>query len=70
MSIAKDSLSSHRGYLLKGRYRTYSAKKSFTLSVDDVGLVKIFLNGAELPPLGKKGTSIRNKKITLEILKK
>jgi len=70
MTIAKDSLTPHRGYLLKGRYRTYSAKKSFTLSIDDAGLVKIILNGTELQPLGKKGTIVRNKKITLENLKK
>lgn len=71
LTIIRDSLPPRSGYMLSGRYRTYVAKKSFHVSLSDGGMVKLILNGVELPPLGERGKRIRNFKISAEnILKK
>jgi transcriptional regulator with XRE-family HTH domain len=71
ITIIRDSLPPRSGYMLSGRYRTYVAKKYFYISVSDGGVVKLILNGIELPSIGEKGKRIRNVKISAEnILKK
>ncbi len=71
ITIIRDSLPPRSGYMLSGRYRTYVAKKSFYISLSDGGIVKLILNGVELPSLGEKGKRIRNLKISADnILKK
>ncbi len=71
ITIIRDSLPPRSGYMLSGRYRTYIARQSFYLSLSDGGVVKLFLNGIELPSLGEKGKRIRNLKISADnILKK
>ncbi|HAP36200.1 MAG TPA: hypothetical protein DCQ28_09765 [Bacteroidetes bacterium] len=71
ITIIRDSLPPRSGYMLSGRYRTYVAKKHFYVSVSDGGVVKLILNGIELPSIGERGKRIRNVKISAEnILKK
>ena len=71
ITIIRDSLPPRSGYMLSGRYRTYMAKKSFYISLSDGGIVKLILNGIELPPLCERGKRIRNLKISADnILKK
>ncbi len=68
ITIIRDSLPPRSGYMLKGRYRTYVAKKGFSVSLSDGGAMRVFLNGKELPPLGPKGRRVRNVSITAENL--
>ncbi len=71
ITIIRDSLPPRSGYMLSGRYRTYVAKKTFYISLSDGGVVKLVLNGIELPTLGERGKRIRNFKISADnILKK
>lgn len=70
ITITRDSLPPRSGYMLKGRYRTYFAKREFLVSLSDAGAIKLLLNGKELEPLGAKGERIRNKKITHEHLQR
>jgi cytoskeletal protein RodZ len=70
ITITRDSLPPRSGYMLKGRYRTYFAKREFLISLSDAGAIKLLLNGKELEPLGAKGERIRNKKITHEHLQR
>lgn len=70
ITIIRDSLPPRSGYMLSGRYRTYVAKKSFYVSLSDGGIVKLILNGVELPSLGERGKRIRNLKISADNLKK
>ncbi|MBI2428340.1 MAG: helix-turn-helix domain-containing protein [Ignavibacteriales bacterium] len=69
LTIIRDSLPPRTGYLLRGRYRTYIAKKEFRISLSDASMIKLILNGIELPPLGEKGERIRNAKINSDLLK-
>lgn len=69
LTIIRDSLPQRSGYMVKGRYRTYTAKKEFLVSVSDGGAVRIMLNGKELAPLSAKGKRVRNVRITAEDLK-
>lgn len=66
ITITRDSLPPRTGYMLKGRYRTYFAKKEFRISMSDGGAIRLYLNGKELEPLGQKGERIRNVSITSE----
>ncbi len=68
ISINRDSFPLRSGYMLKGRYRTYVAKKEFSISVSDGGAVRFILNGKEIQPLGVKGKRVKNAKITAEQL--
>ncbi|MEI7906436.1 MAG: RodZ domain-containing protein [Bacteroidota bacterium] len=68
VTIIRDSLPPRSGYMLRGRYRTYSAKKSFLLSLSDGGSVRLLLNGKEIAPVGSKGKRLQNKKISAEQL--
>jgi cytoskeletal protein RodZ len=70
ITIIRDSLPPRSGYMLNGRYRTYIAKKSFSISLSDGGAVKLILNGKELPSPGERGKRIRNFKISAENLLK
>lgn len=69
LTIIRDSLPPRTGYLLRGRYRTYIAKKEFRISLSDASMIKLILNGTELPPLGEKGERVRNVKINSDFLK-
>lgn len=69
ITIIRDTLPPRTGYMLKGRYRTYYAKKEFKVSISDAGAIRFLLNGKEIAPLGNKGERIRNKKITSEYLR-
>lgn len=69
LTIFRDSLPPRSGYLSKGRYRTYIAKKEFRLSFSDASALKLFLNGIELRPFGEKGERVRNVKINSDFLK-
>lgn len=69
LTIIRDSLPQRSGYMVKGRYRTYTAKKEFLVSVSDGGAVRITLNGKELAPLSARGKRVRNVRITAEDLK-
>ncbi|MFZ4621279.1 MAG: RodZ domain-containing protein [Bacteroidota bacterium] len=68
ISISHDSLPIRSGYMLRGRYRTYTAKKEFNISVSDGGAVRFLLNGKEIQPLGSKGKRVKNARITAEQL--
>lgn len=68
LTIIRDSLPPRSGYMLRGRYRTYVAKKGFYLSLSDAAAVKLILNGIELPALGEPGKRIRNIKINADDL--
>jgi cytoskeletal protein RodZ len=68
ITIIRDSLPPRAGYMLKGRYRTYIARKGFSVSVSDGGMVSFTLNGKKLAPLGERGKRIRNVRITAEQL--
>lgn len=68
ITINRDSFPPRSGYMLKGRYRTYVAKKEFIISVSDGGAVRFLLNGKEIQPLGGKGKRVKNAKITAEQL--
>ena len=70
ITITRDSLPPRSGYMLKGRYRTYFAKREFLVSLSDAGAIKLLLNGKELEPLGAKGERVRNKRITHEHLQR
>jgi len=69
ITIIRDSLPPRSGYMLNGRYRTYIAKKGFSISLSDGGAVRLLLNGKEIGPLGEKGKRVRNAKITAELLR-
>lgn len=69
ITIIRDSLPPRTGYLLKGRYRTYSAKNEFRFSTDDASAITLYLNNVQLQPLGKKGEKIRQLRITAKDLK-
>lgn len=69
LTIIRDSLPPRTGYLRRGRYRTYFAKKEFRISLSDASMIKLILNGIELPPLGEKGERIRNVKINSDFLR-
>ncbi len=68
ITIIRDSLPPRRGYMLRGRYRTYVAKKAFYVSLSDGAAIKLLLNGNELPALGEKGKRVRNVKISADNL--
>ncbi|MEW6060986.1 MAG: helix-turn-helix domain-containing protein [Bacteroidota bacterium] len=68
ITIIRDSLPPRTGYLLKGRYRTYSAKNEFRFSADDASAITLYLNNVQLKPLGKKGERIRHLHITTKNL--
>lgn len=68
ITIIRDSLPVRSGYMLKGRYRTYIAKKEFSISISDAGAVRLLLNGKELQPLAGKGKRVRNARISAEQL--
>ena len=68
ITIIRDSLPPRSGYMLKGRYRTYVAKKEFLISLSDAGSVRLLLNGKELAPLNNTGKRVRNSRITAEQL--
>ncbi|MFA6468127.1 MAG: RodZ domain-containing protein [Bacteroidota bacterium] len=68
ITIIRDSLPPRSGYMLRGRYRTYIARKGFSISVSDGGSVRLLLNGKEIAPIGEKGKRVRNAKITAEHL--
>jgi cytoskeletal protein RodZ len=70
ITIIRDSMAPRSGYMLRGRYRTYIARKAFSVSVSDGGAVRVLLNGKELPPIGERGKRVRNVKITAEHLAK
>lgn len=70
LTIVRDNLLPRRGYLLNGRYRTYVAKKEFTVTVSDAGAIKLYLNGIQLPPIGTKGKPAHRIKITADDLKR
>lgn len=70
ITINRDNQPQRSGYMLDGRYRTYTAKKSFMLSISNGGVVRMLLNGKELPPAGKRGERVRNLKITADDLPK
>ncbi len=69
LTIIRDSLPPRTGYLLRGRYRTYIAKKEFRISLSDASMIKLILNGIELPPIGEKGERVRNVTINSDFLK-
>lgn len=68
ITIVRDNLPARTGYMLSGRYRTYIAKKEFSLSLSDAGGARLLLNGRELQPFAEKGKRIRNVKITADNL--
>ncbi|MDD8017588.1 MAG: DUF4115 domain-containing protein [Bacteroidota bacterium] len=68
--ITRDSLPSRSGYMMGGRHRTYFAKNEFKLSLSDAHAVKLYLNGIELQPLGKKGDRVRSATINTSTLKR
>ncbi len=68
ITIMRDSMAPRAGYMLRGRYRTYVAKKGFSISLSDGGAVRLLLNGKEIPPVGERGKRVRNAKITAEQL--
>lgn len=68
ITIIRDSLPMRSGYMLKGRYRTYVAKKEFSISISDGGAVRLLLNGKEIQPLSARGKRVRNARITAEQL--
>lgn len=68
ITITRDSMAPRAGYMLRGRYRTYVAKKGFSISLSDAGAVRLLLNGKEIPPVGERGKRVRNAKITAEQL--
>ena len=67
-TIMRDTLPARRGYLSKGRYKTYFAQNAFTISLNDAGLMKLFLNGTELKPLADSGKPAYRRKITATYL--
>lgn len=68
ITIIRDSLPPRSGYMLRGRYRTYIARKGFSVSFSDGGSVRLLLNGKEIAPLAEKGRRVRNAKISAEHL--
>jgi cytoskeletal protein RodZ len=68
VTIIRDTLPPRSGYMLRGRYRTYVAKKSFSLSLSDGGSVRLLLNGKEIAPIGNKGKRVQNIKISADQL--
>lgn len=68
ITIIRDTLPPRSGYMLRGRYRTYIARKGFSVSVSDGGSVRLLLNGKEIAPLGEKGKRVRNAKINADLL--
>jgi len=68
ITISRDSLPPRSGYMLKGRYRTYVARKRFTVSLSDGGAIRFILNGREIGTLGPRGERVRNHVITAERL--
>jgi cytoskeletal protein RodZ len=68
ITIIRDSLPPRSGYMLRGRYRTYIARKAFSISISNGGSVRLLLNGKELPPIGERGKRVRNVKITADHL--
>ncbi|MCK9409368.1 MAG: helix-turn-helix domain-containing protein [Bacteriovoracaceae bacterium] len=70
ITIIRDSLPPRSGYMLRGRYRTYVARKGFSVSASDGGSIRLLLNGVEIAPIGEKGKRIRNAKITADLLNK
>jgi cytoskeletal protein RodZ len=70
ITIIRDSMAPRSGYMLKGRYRTYIAKKAFSISISDAGSIRLLLNGKEIPPFGDRGKRVRNARITADLLSK
>jgi len=68
ITIIRDSLPPRSGYMLRGRYRTYVARKGFSISVSDGGSIRLLLNGKEIAPIGEKGKRVRNARITADHL--
>jgi len=69
ITVVRDSLPARRGYLSKGRYKTYSARNEFTISLNNAGLAKLFLSGTELQPLADSGKAVYRRKITAAYLR-
>lgn len=68
ITITRDSMAPRAGYMLRGRYRTYVARKGFSISLSDAGAVKLLLNGKEIAPVGDRGKRVRNARITADQL--
>lgn len=68
ITIVRDTLPARRGYLSKGRYKTYFAQDAFIVSLNNAGLAKLFLNGVELKPFADSGKPLYRKKITADFL--
>ena len=66
MKIVIDGKKAHQITFFPGMERQWSAKEYFILSIGNEGAIKFFKDGEELPSFGRKGTVIRNIKITRE----
>jgi cytoskeletal protein RodZ len=54
------------GTFRRGDDRTFEARRSFRLTFGNAGAVRVSVNGAALPPLGKPGEVVRNFRIDPE----
>lgn len=52
------------GILRKGKYESWQAKEKIEFSVGNAGVIDLELNGKSLPPLGRKGQTLKNIIIT------
>jgi transcriptional regulator with XRE-family HTH domain len=64
LTINADGKRSEQVVLYPGNQRRWTALQYFKLSIGNAGGVEFRRNGQNIPPLGKKGTIIRDAKIT------
>lgn len=69
MKIVIDGKKAHQITFFPGMEREWSAKEYFILSIGNEGAIKFYKDGEELPSFGRKGTVIRNIKITQDEIK-
>ncbi len=64
LKIEIDGLRSEEVYMLPGMEKTWNAAEFFTINQGNVGAIKFYRNGELLEPFGKRGSIVRNIKIT------
>lgn len=64
LKIEVDGLSSEEILMLPGMERTWTATEFFTVHSGNVGAIKFFRNGEQLELFGKRGSVVKNIKIT------